>query len=74
LGINTTGKTAEELTLLYGVLPNLEAYYELLHRNANTQIAPERLAKLVKLASDEEVTEEQLDEIYAEAKFASTPL
>lgn len=71
LGINTSGRTTAELSLLHDELPRLESYKEFIDRRSLADLTPERAEKLV---FDITQDKEQAEEAYNNIKFAATPL
>jgi hypothetical protein len=70
LGINTANYNSSELTLLHSILPKLEAYHELVHRQPHADMTGERAYRLVLLTTDDISKAEKAE---ADIEFALTP-
>lgn len=71
LGIQTSGRSDTELTILYSLLPRIEAYKEYVDRRSQEQLSPERAFDLVFAVTDDVAA---ADSAYNNVKFSQTPL
>lgn len=71
LGINTSGKSEEELAILGLLLPSIEAYYEYINRRTDEVLTPQRAYDLVFAVTGDE---QAANAAFSNVKFSSTPL
>lgn len=71
LGINTSGKSDDELQAFYLILPSIEAYHEYINRRPQEFLTPQRAYDLVFAVTG---NEQAANNAFSNVKFSSTPL
>lgn len=70
LGVNVAGRTESEVALLQLIRPRLEAYWEYMHRKANSPWTEDRAYDIVLAVTS---SEEQAEQAAIAVQFAKSP-